>query len=231
MKKRIGLLPIGEEPDMYKRMTESICINEKEYDLVSVETEEILSTLDGIVIYVANQEKLEMMSWLIELEHQMPLFIWIVYSKPNEQIAQICYELCKHSVITIIDQPHQLSIMKYMIRNAMNYKKSTTERHCAEIKKNQYNFSLDASKMILVYEDSIIRLTRREFMLTSLLFEQMNNVVSYERLEEHLFGKTGSYYQARLANLVHLIREKLKVQNYLSIEIIRTKGYMLCTNE
>lgn len=232
MKERIGLLQIGEVPDVYKERTESICTSEKEYDVVPVETQETLSTLDGIVIYVMNQEKLEMMSWLIELEHQMPLFVWLVFSKPNERVAQICYELCKHSVITIIDQPYQLSTMKYMIRNALNYKQHITENQYTRMIKNKpAHFSLDANRMVLEYEDGIIRLTKREFMLMSLLFEHMNDVVSYEKLEEHLFEQTGSYYQARLANLVHLIREKLKVQNYFSIDIIRTKGYMLRSNE
>ncbi|MBO0474052.1 helix-turn-helix domain-containing protein [Enterococcus ureasiticus] len=230
MENTIGILHIRDDSEQNDNIGLLIkkALNEQSYSLIEITEKKQIGLLDGLVINLEkSSDYVKALQWLIDLQEDHPLFIWILNGENDSELTKLYPHLSKNSVIEIIPSDQGVEMLEIVIKNALNYKNQLLNK--ARTKKASDKHSLDASKLSLVVHDKIIALTRKEFKIIELLYENLDNVVTYKEINEVIYGAaTGkSLEKYRVANFIFHIRNKLKEQSYFEIEIIRTKGYLL----
>ncbi|WP_207695825.1 two-component system, OmpR family, alkaline phosphatase synthesis response regulator PhoP [Enterococcus sp. DIV0212c] len=230
----IGILHIGNESEKNPNISSVIekALKEQEYSLIEIIEKEQIGLLDGLVISLEkSSDYVSAFQWLIDLKENYSLFIWILSADKESEMIKLYPHLSKNSVIEIIESNQGIENLGIVIKNAMNYKKQLLSE--SKIRKVSDSHFLDASKLSLVVHDKSIALTRKEFKLIQLLYENLENVVTYNEINKVIYGESASESTAKykVANFVFHIRSKLKKQTYFEIEIIRTKGYVLTSSK
>ncbi|WP_206911844.1 hypothetical protein IGL98_000612 [Enterococcus sp. DIV0840] len=230
MENTIGILHIRDDSEQNDNIGLLIkkALNEQSYSLIEITEKKQIGLLDGLVINLEkSSDYVKALQWLIDLQEDHPLFIWILNGENDSELTKLYPHLSKNSVIEIIPSDQGVEMLEIVIKNALNYKNQLLNK--ARTKKASDKHSLDASKLSLVVHDKIIALTRKEFKIIELLYENLDNVVTYKEINEVIYGAaTGkSLEKYRVVNFISHIRNKLKEQSYFEIEIIRTKGYLL----
>ncbi|OJG51768.1 hypothetical protein RV06_GL001524 [Enterococcus haemoperoxidus] len=203
-------------------------LNEQQYSLIKITEKEQIGTLDGLVIHLEKASGyVKAFQWLIDIQEDHSLFIWILCGEKGSELPKLYPLLSKNSVIEIIESDQGIEALGIKIKNALNYKNHLLNRE--EPKKISDHHFLDPAKLSLVVHDKIIALTRKEFKIIELLYENLDNVVTYDQINDAIYGtSTGEALEKyRVANFIFHIRSKLKKQSYFEIEIIRTRGYLL----
>ncbi|MDQ7062528.1 MAG: response regulator [Sulfurimonas sp.] len=93
------------------------------------------------------------------------------------------------------------------------------------IKLGNYEFNIEYK--ILKQEDQIIKLTEKELLLVSILFKNIGNIVSKERIDEYVYKNTLSSDDS-LRRLVSRTREKIIG---LNIKAEPKQGYYITTEK
>ncbi|WP_086315447.1 hypothetical protein A5821_002932 [Enterococcus sp. 7F3_DIV0205] len=230
MENTIGLLHIRDDSEQNDHIELLIkrALIEQQYSLIEITEKEQIGALDGLVLQLEkSSDYVKAFQWLIDLKEEHSLFIWILSEGKDSELTKLYPHLSKNSVIEIIESDQGVEELGIKIKNALNYKNHLLNR--IEPKKISDHHYLDPAKLSLVVHDKIIALTRKEFKIIELLYENLENVVTYEQINEAIYGNsTGeSLEKYRVANFIFHIRNKLKEQSYFEIEIIRTKGYLL----
>ncbi|EOL49884.1 winged helix-turn-helix domain-containing protein [Enterococcus caccae] len=230
MENIIGILHIKDDSEQNDNIGLVIkrALSEQHYSLIEIREKEQIGALDGLVIHLEEStDYVTAFQWLIDLQEEHSLFIWILSEGKDSELIKLYPHLSKNSVIEIIESEQGFEELGIKIKNALNYKNYLLNR--TERKKLPDHHYLDATKLSLVVHDKIIALTRKEFKIIELLYENLNNVVTYHEINRAIYGtSTGEALEKyRVANFIFHIRNKLKEQSYFDIEIIRTKGYML----
>ncbi|WP_207695812.1 hypothetical protein DOK67_0001474 [Enterococcus sp. DIV0212c] len=230
----IGLLPIrndSERNDKIRLLLKSV-LHEQNYSLIEITEKKQIGLLDGLIINLEqSSDYVKAFQWLIDLQEDYSLFIWILCAEKNSEMTQLYPHLSKNSVIEIIQSGEGFENLGIVIKNAINYKNQLLNRE--KSKKLSDSHFLDPSKLSLVVHNKIIALTLKEFKIIELLYENMENVVTYNEINEVIYGasKGETLEKYRVANFIFHIRNKLKEQSYFEIELIRTKGYLLTTSK
>ncbi|MBO0439839.1 helix-turn-helix domain-containing protein [Candidatus Enterococcus ikei] len=230
MDNTIGILHIRDDSEQNDNIGLLIkkVLNEQSYSLIDITEKTQINLLDGLVINLEkSSDYIKALQWLIDLQEDHPLFIWILNGEIDSELTKLYPHLSKNSVIEIIPSDQGFEMLGIVVKNAINYKNQLLNSR--RIKKTSDDHSLDASKLSLVVHDKIIALTRKEFKIIELLYENLGNVVTYDEINEVIYGATRGekLEKYRIANFIFHIRNKLKEQSYFEIEIIRTKGYLL----
>lgn len=230
MENTIGILHIRDDSEQNDNIGLLIkkALNEQSFSLIEITEKKQIDLLDGLVISLEKSSGyVKALQWLIDLQEDHPLFIWILNGENDSELTKLYPHLSKNSVIEIIPSDQGFEMLGIVIKNALNYKNQLL--NSTRPKKASDSHSLDASKLSLVVHDKIIALTRKEFKIIELLYENLGNVVTYDEINEVIYGgTTGQELEKyRVANFIFHIRNKLKGQPYFEIEIIRTKGYLL----
>ncbi|OJG55886.1 hypothetical protein RV06_GL000002 [Enterococcus haemoperoxidus] len=230
MENTIGILHIRDDSEQSDNIGLLInrALNEQSYSLIEITEKKQIGLLDGLVINLEkSSDYVKAMQWLIDLQEDHPLFIWILNGDSDSELTKLYPHLSKNSVIEIISSDQGFEMLGTVIKNALNYKNQLLNR--GRPKKASDDHFLDPSKLSLVVHDKIIALTRKEFKIIELLYENIGNVVTYDEINEVIYGATTgeALEKYRVANFIFHIRNKLKEQTYFEIEIIRTKGYLL----
>lgn len=230
MENTIGILHIRDDSEQNDNIGLLInrALNEQRYSLIEITDKKQIGTLDGLIINLEkSSDYVKAFQWLIDLKEEHSLFIWILSGENDSELTKLYPHLSKNSVIEIIRADQGFETLGIVIKNALNYKNQLLNRE--KPKKECDSHFLDESKLSLVVHDKIIALTRKEFKIIELLYENLDRVVTYDEINSAIYGtSTGeSLEKYRVANFIFHIRNKLKEQTYFEIEIIRTKGYLL----
>ncbi|MEI5993508.1 helix-turn-helix domain-containing protein [Candidatus Enterococcus mansonii] len=230
MENTIGILHISDHSEQNENIGLLIktALDEQEYTLIEVTEKKQIGLLDGLIINLEkSSDYFKALQWLIDLQDDHSLFIWILSGEKDSELTKLYPHLSKNSIIEIIQSDQGVDTLGIVVKNAINYKNQLLEK--SKLKSRPDNHFLDASKLSLMVYDQIIALTRKEFKIIELLYENIGNVVTYEEINNAIYGEsTGELIEKyRVANFIFHIRNKLKEQDYFEIEIIRTKGYLL----
>ncbi|OTN83842.1 hypothetical protein A5819_003661 [Enterococcus sp. 7E2_DIV0204] len=230
MKNTIGLLSIGDNSDKIDNIGQLLRkkLDQEDNSILEISSKSQLNSLDGLVISIdESSDYIIAIQWLVELKEDHPLFVWILSGENHDKLEVLLPSLSKNSVIDIIDSEQVIEVLLAKIKSFLNYKS------CLLQSKEEKNISeksfLDRNKLCLVIDNKIIPLTRKEFQVFELLYQNLGDVVTYEAIHEAMYGERTSLVSEkyRVANLIFHIRNKLKEQFHFEIEIIRTKGYLL----
>lgn len=226
----IGILHFetdSEQNNNFDKLIKTV-LNEQDYSLIEIKEKKQIDLLDGLIIKVEKSSNyVQVFQWLIDLQDDFSLFIWILCGDEESELVKLYPHLSKNSVIEILKSDHNVETLSTVIKNAINYKNYLLNK--TEEKKVSEDHFLDQSKLSLVVRDKIITLTRKEFKIIELLYQNMGKVVTYHEINQVIYGDLmeDPIAKYRVANFIFHIRSKLKAQSYFEIEIVRTKGYVL----
>ncbi|MGX7150241.1 winged helix-turn-helix domain-containing protein [Enterococcus ureasiticus] len=216
---KIGYLPLSTATEKeYATGLEQVFEDVKTLEQSRMNFEEI-SQLDAIVIQDDENHFVEdVCELLVYLRNNARTLIWIV----SEQLPKINRKIysklgidgfaCKES------EPDELASLLLNGLKRMNAKPKS--------KKQESGVALDSNNLNIVVNGQAIWLTKSEFLLTELLYKNMNNVVTYEEIRQHLWAESVGNQQYRITNLVFLLRQKMRVSP-IDVMTVRSKGYML----
>ncbi|ALS36828.1 two-component system response regulator VicR [Enterococcus rotai] len=229
MSDRLGIIEINSAEDqesIFNGINNGINENYK-YEFINIENEEQLEEIAGLMIF-ANKivDYIEVCQWLLSLRNRKPLFVWIVCKDYDDNMKELYCKLATNAMIEVIQYDKNNQHLMSKVKQAIDFQNSLLSYK--EQKERKATFYLDSQSLKIVVEDKDIYLTRSEFKLFTILYDNLDNPVSYEKIIEIIWPTIDSEsYKYRLANLVFHLRKKLGRQPNIDIQIIRTKGYLL----
>lgn len=225
MSDRLGIIEInsaGDQESIFNGINSNY-----QYELINIENEEQLEEIAGLMIF-ANQivDYIEVCQWLVSLRSRKPLFVWIVCKDYDDNMKELYCKLARNAMIEVIQYDRNSQHLMNKVKQAIDFQNSLLSYK--KEKEQGETFYLDSQSLKVVIKDKEIYLTRSEFKLFNILYENLENPVSYEEIIELIWPSIDSKtYKYRLANLVFHLRKKLERQPNIDIQIIRTKGYLL----
>ncbi|MBP2100783.1 winged helix-turn-helix domain-containing protein [Enterococcus rivorum] len=206
--------PVGEQD--YTLFPEKI-YSVVSLDNLSVERTEILNTVHGIILDARSDEKfIETCEALTLMNQNKSLFLWVISSvQPHEREvflhlgAHCIYETWREAVFSI---KNFFSVLYLPVPP-----------------KNK-NISINESNRTILLDGTNERsLTQLEFKLFLLLYQNPEEIFSYEQIANYLWEQYKSLEDTktkyRVANLIHLLRNKLNDSNMQLIKTLRNRGY------
>ncbi|MEI5990614.1 hypothetical protein A5881_002119 [Enterococcus termitis] len=191
-----------------------------------------LQDIDALLICKdQNFSIIEVCEWIIKSKIQQSIPIWISTTEKQVEEKHIYFQL---GVCGIFEENYTIEEIDLAISNNLDAMKSKQQLKTRE----EASFRLDPLKLSLSFNDFSISLTRSEYYLVDLLYENREEVCTYEMLQESLLGQKIDLLdengQSRVANIVCKIRAKIAQvsdeKNEL-IKTIRSRGYMLTLSE
>lgn len=216
---RIGILKI----DWKEVETINTLFKSNGYMLVDLKNDK--QPIECLVILSEKKENFsEVCKQLMIAQEKYSTFIWLYAPQCGVEEKNIYLQLGANGVV---NEPYHTNELVLMIKNmfAKLDKVSQTKMQMNELSKvilNDSNLSVsfDGKKEIL--------LTRLEYKVMAILYEQANTAVSYESLYQSVWQERyEDTLKYRIANLVFNLREKLGNTGLNPIKTVRSKGYML----
>ncbi|MBP1047878.1 response regulator transcription factor [Enterococcus sp. BWM-S5] len=209
-------------------------INKSECNLSLVDEkdiEEVIDDLDGVVLKENTSQNIgEICELIIKIKKMSNSFIWIFCDEPVDVQKIIYLQLGADGIFTKDNSPEEMSLS--MNNSLKRYQKiNTIEDICEEkeeggLKLINHNLSVRPSG-----RSEEIPLTRLEFQLMRLLYENHSKGVSYKDIYEEIWQAPyeNNKYKYKVANLVFHLRVKLENGGAKPsiIRTVRSKGYML----
>ncbi|WP_086350724.1 winged helix-turn-helix domain-containing protein [Candidatus Enterococcus clewellii] len=201
--------------------------------LVQVDAENIetmIKDLDGVFLKEdANQNIGKICGLIMKIKERSNSLIWVLSEGPSSIQKKVYLELGADGAFTVEDEPEVINLI---IKNSLNRyrkvkkeKKMTTSFDC--VPGIELNLDTLSVKFEGCSED--ISLTRLEFKLMQLLYENYQKGVSYQRIYEYMWGCPYNDNKYKVANLIFHLRAKFEKVgiNPMLIRTVRSQGYML----
>ncbi|MBO0423560.1 winged helix-turn-helix domain-containing protein [Enterococcus plantarum] len=189
----------------------------KGYKVNYVFAEEKNEDNDALVLVIDKTFNfLDACAYLLKIKNNKRKLIWVLSeNQENEKEKNMLYHL---GVCNYIKQKVEQDEEVCSIVNTMSAVKVTKDV-----------LLIDENKLEIILKDKEKELTSTEYELFSKLFLNANEVVSYTEAAILLWGEVHNDQQctARIANLVHSLRFKLRFDSRIIIKTIRKKGYMI----
>lgn len=162
---------------------------------------------------------------VIEAKQDSTLLIWFISSN----LVQIHYDIYpKMGVSGLIDSsfsPENLSLLLQNVFLSVEGKGTQLSNH------EDLPISLIPNQLSINIEGHHVMLTKLEYFLIEILYNQKGNVVTYEEIAKILWSNDpkGKGNNVKIANLIFNLRYKLALNGVEKryIRTIRSKGYML----
>jgi two-component system alkaline phosphatase synthesis response regulator PhoP len=165
--------------------------------------------------------------WLISTQENFKTFVWLFVPGCKKNEKEVFFQLGANAVI---DNEEKVNELVQMIKNyffrmeLMNNTPFNKDSKAAfELHDNNLSVSIDGGNEV--------SLTKKEFQVLSILYNNANATVTYEKLYKSIWNREYKDIQKyRLANVVYHLREKLeKLEKGKgdSIKTVRTRGYLL----
>ncbi|WP_206913257.1 hypothetical protein IGL98_003270 [Enterococcus sp. DIV0840] len=225
MTNRLGVIEINNYDEKKSFVNE--IVENYEHELVTIKNENQLEEIDGLIISTNKMEDyIEVCHWLVVLRDRKPLFVWIISKEYDDDMKKLYSKLATNSIVEVVKSDIDNQYLLIQIKKAIDFQ---TKILTYKRDKPQGNiFSLDSQNLKCVVGDNEIHLTRTEFKLFTILYDNIGDAVSYKRLIEIIWPDADEMnYKYRLANIVFQLRKKLSRQTYLELQIVRTRGYLL----
>lgn len=211
-----------------ERVTEEALLNAFQndgYTIEFIEKKEQLNQVDGVVLPLTKKEEFPpLVEWLLACQKRPSVFVW-VFSTINLDVEQeILMSLGANDVVTNEAQLPRLSLLVKNTFFRLSHTNATRKEPDEQLLLNPKNQSVWINQAEQI-------LTRKEYQLLDLLYEHRGNCVLYETLIATLWPNSPNYELYNLTNTIFHLREKIKTSEELAIRTIRSKGYMLLTND
>ncbi|MCA5014234.1 MULTISPECIES: winged helix-turn-helix domain-containing protein [unclassified Enterococcus] len=181
--------------------------------------------VEGIDIILIDKNKENDVSKTIEYllnlkEQQLP--IWVIAKDYVTDEKLIYLQLGANGVIS------KTTEMKELLLTIHNYLCTGCTLSDSLPKDALDSLILDHNKQcIVVDKEQEITFTRKEFRAFEILYQNMNDTVTYEELFQYLWNGSKDKKIYRVANIIFHIRNKLPENKKYMIQTIRSKGYIL----
>lgn len=204
-------------------------------DLPDISTIEIkkknqIEDLDGVVIFFREKNDLELViEWLLICQEKKDIFIWI-FSDANLDIdTNILMKLGANFVLFGEKKFNQLesSIQNTFAKLNFLIKKVKFDEEDSLKETNIVN----AMNQSVVVNGIEVGLTKKEFIVFNILFENKDNCISYSEIYEKVWPSNVANdiekYKYLVTNTIFHLRSKLDVFKNINIRTIRSRGYIL----
>lgn len=222
--RNIGLLTVNKEMDN----SLSQILLETGFLVHDIHSIPQLSKLDGLIIDIGGKEErvAEVCDWLYEANLQTQTFVWILYSTSNRHEQNIYFRLGANAYLSRHDYIENLP---NIIKNDLSRQEKSEGKGSDETKKgSNHRIELNELNMSMVIDgDKEVGLTVQEFKVMRSLCARKNTVITYEELEEVLWGKKPGIQRYRLMNVIFHLRQKFDQSTRQCIQTVRSKGYRL----
>ncbi|MFD1900923.1 winged helix-turn-helix domain-containing protein [Enterococcus termitis] len=224
---RVGIL------DTEKRISEKfIACQTTTHFLESKEIleENDLKDVDALLICKNQQFGLrEICEWVIRIKSHEALPIWVATNERQLEEKSIYLQL---GVCGIFEKDYTVEEIDLSISN--NLKAMSVHTQIQEKTYQGATFKLDPLRLSLSVGKNNVPLTKLEYCLLEILYENKEEVCTYEMLAKTLLGEEVNQdvnqAQSRVANIVCKVRAKIAQVNRGELEMIKTirsRGYML----
>lgn len=191
----------------------------------TVDKKEQLQQLDGLIIVMKTKDQIAIViDWLIASQTTPTLFVWIFSEVELEHEQMMMMSLGANDVVISTANLPQLSIIIKNTFSRLNGRISEKINHSLE------KFLNEKNRTAYINGDEI-SLTKKEFELLNILYENKNTTVHYEELMDKVWKNHSKRNTFLIANTVFHIRNKMKKSKNFDIKTTRSKGYMLKIKE
>lgn len=228
----IGLIYMSVEEEVKADYLEEY----QEIALLSNKAElfERLNQFEGVIIVEEEKSKLgETCELIMTIKKQSACFIWLVSALEKDTEKLVYLQLGVDFVINkkSSKMEKELIVKNSMRRSYMLKAENETEQpNVALSEENDMKFDLIPENLsVRINGGTEVSLTKLEFQLLGLLFENPRVTFTYEALQKHLYGNISEDRQYRITNLMYHLRKKInKVDDPKNhyIKTVRSRGYM-----
>lgn len=184
--------------------------DDKEFDAI------ILNGDDHAVVSTSNI--------IIQLSGTPSVYVWTIMNSCDHSQKNLYLNLGAAGVFCTSDTSEQIALT---IKNVLTHSESKDKRP-SELS----GIQLDPNNIGVKCKGKEIYLTKNEYQIMELLINKYPHTVSYSEIAQKIWQAEGEDKKFRVANLVHLLRNKLKQETGESniLLTIRSKGYRLNKN-
>ncbi|MEI5994288.1 winged helix-turn-helix domain-containing protein [Candidatus Enterococcus mansonii] len=169
---------------------------------------------------------------LLEVKACKKTMVYIISLKENlDQAARIVY--LQLGVNGIKDNSLDLEEFSFILKNLLikcsDYQTERSGKMKTMNKIKTGFFKLDVENMSVCIDEEEIGLTRLEYQIIKLLYDNARKAVSYEQISENIWKTRSEDKKYRVANTIFHLRKKLerKDDDVEYIKTVRSRGYML----
>lgn len=168
---------------------------------------------------------------LLILDKQTIPYLWVftsseqfVYRKVYAQLGATGTVYTKH--LEVVEE-----VARFTFQQLKDKEQVIAREEQAEAGDGRFAYQLDAQNVSIIVEETSINLTKLEFQLLSILYQQAGQTIGYKELGQKMWevplNEEESRYRA--ANIVFKIRSKLSAhrKNPDLIQTVRSVGYRL----
>ncbi|MBL1226780.1 winged helix-turn-helix transcriptional regulator [Enterococcus sp. BWR-S5] len=223
----IGVLNIAGE--LRQEYIDSL--KKEQYQVVPIDSEQKLDEkirqIDGVIIFDENQENVGgVCNLILSIKKESQALVWTA-SKNISSINRLVY--LQLGVSGNIEQKCDPEELRLIIRNSLGSEKKEDGKQTGE---ENLNFAIQlnsANQSVSIEGQEEIDLTRMEFQILNVLYENRGKAMSYEEIHAEIWGENQVPSKARIANLIFHLRKKIErdMLNLRYIKTVRSKGYML----
>lgn len=190
----------------------------------------VINKLDGVLLREETDQDIGKICGLImKIKEKSNSLIWVL-SEKTVSIQKILYlQLGADVAFTAEDKPEEINLT---IKNSLaRHQKSKHEKKLIDSIKEGPDIELAPDMLSLRFNGNPteIALTRLEFKLVQILYNNYLKGVSYKEIYEYIWGTPYENNKYKVANLVFHLRNKINESGTdpMVIRTVRSKGYML----
>lgn len=189
--------------------------------VIKITQKEQLKTVSGVVIVIKKKEELSTaIEWLLACRENPTLFVWIFSLVNLNEELSILMSLGANGVYS---DKSNLDFFNLVIGNTL-----TKIEQFSKLNKQHENESVINFKNQTVLVNGVEKeLTRKEFKLFQILYENKDICVTYDELQKQIWPNKDGNELYLLTNAIFHLREKIRKSDFYQIKTIRSKGYLL----
>lgn len=195
------------------------------YRVLKITEKEDLQCVNGVVIPMdQTSQVMQVVDWIAACNENPAAFVW-VFSKV--QLSGEEKVMMGVGATTVISEPDSYEYLLMSIKNTFLRLKENSINQINEKKATPSAPIIDMANRSVHIDGKETLMTGHEFKLFSALLENEDVAVSYETLCSKIWKEEGKSSNMKLANIVFSLRRKLGSDTSVSVQTIRSKGYML----
>lgn len=163
---------------------------------------------------------------ILQLSNTPNIYVWTVMNSSDHSQKNLYLNLGAAGVFCKSDTSEQIALtIKNILSRSETMDKGISEEYSPDLNK----IKLNPNNIGLKYKGQDIYLTKHEYQVMEILISRYPHTVSYAELAQKIWQADGEDKKFRVANLVHLLRNKLRQETGEEdiLLTVRSKGYRL----
>ncbi|WP_086348859.1 winged helix-turn-helix domain-containing protein [Candidatus Enterococcus clewellii] len=166
---------------------------------------------------------------ILRLSNTPNVYVWTVMNSSDHSQKNLYLNLGAAGVFCQGDTSEQIALT---IKNILAHSVTADSGSSEERPTDPIGIKLIPNSIGLKYKGKDVYLTKNEYQIMEILINRYPHTVSYSELAQKIWRTDGEDRKFRVANLVHLLRNKLKQETGEAdiLLTVRSKGYRLNKN-